>query len=237
MFLQYIFLTLGILVTVLFLSKRKANVTLNVVIIKSFASILFIATGAFGFAGNPAFDTYSGILMIIGAVFGLLGDIILDLKYVYPKDKDTYLYCGFISFLIGHLLYGASMIKLLGFGLNNVFNMGLGFVAMCLFAIFSPKIMGLTYGKFKTITVIYTATAGSLVGLGFSYMLSEGFSLQTILFYAGMILFLASDGVLGKIYFSNKEKDRTSRFYIVLNHALYYAAQFLIAMSISFYHV
>ena len=55
--------------------------------------------------------------------------------------------------------------------------------------------------------------------------------------YAGMILFLASDGVLGKIYFSNKEKDRTSRFYIVLNHALYYAAQFLIAMSISFYHV
>ena len=58
--------------------------------------------------------------------------------------------------------------------------------------------------------------------------LLTAFTLPVILLIAGAALFLCSDLVLSMIYFDGNE----SRVMIVVNHVLYYAAQFLIALSI-----
>ena len=54
------------------------------------------------------------------------------------------------------------------------------------------------------------------------------FSVSVILIVVGAALFLLSDLVLSLIYFEGNE----SRVLIVVNHVLYYVAQFLIALSL-----
>ena len=57
---------------------------------------------------------------------------------------------------------------------------------------------------------------------------SHGFSATTLLLAVGSVLFLLSDVVLIGIYYQNKD----SRPFIAVNHILYYAAQYIIALSI-----
>ncbi len=224
----------GVIFTVLFLSKRKAEVPLKLVIVKGIASFGFIFTGLFSFLENDKCPPLVGVMVLIGAFFGLLGDVTLDLKYVYKNDADTYLRLGFSVFLIGHIFYSIAFASLYGIELKNVF---LGFVgaAFNLFFVFvSEKITNVLYGKYKGITTLYAIILGFSVGLGFSYIFTEGFMVQTIMYYVGMFLFFLSDGLLSVIYFSTKEKERTNRGIIVLNHLVYYLAQYMIAVSVMF---
>jgi hypothetical protein len=52
-----------------------------------------------------------------------------------------------------------------------------------------------------------------------------------VLLAAGAILFLLSDLVLVMTYYDNKD----SRPFIVVNHVLYYAAEYTIALSILYF--
>jgi hypothetical protein len=61
--------------------------------------------------------------------------------------------------------------------------------------------------------------------------ITQGFTTCTVLLAAGAILFLLSDLVLVMTYYDNKD----SRPFIVVNHVLYYAAEFTIALSILYF--
>ena len=201
------------------------------VIIKGFTSLCFIFTALFSFVGNPDCPGYLGALTVTGACFGLIGDIVLDLKYLYKADADKYLNTGFISFLIGHLFYSAGLIYTYGF---NIYVFG--FTALCvvcgvLFALGAEKVLKLNYGKFKLITVLYTTVLNSAFGLAFAYAVVKPCA-HTIVYTVGMFLFFVSDGILSRTYFSVNEKDHNSRVAVVLNHSTYFAAQFLIAISL-----
>lgn len=229
--MQYFFLFFGLVVAVIFNSIRKPQVTLNMVIIKGITSLCFIFTALFSFVGNPDCPDYLGALTVTGACFGLIGDIVLDLKYLYKADADKYLNTGFISFLIGHLFYSAGLIYTYGFN-AYVF----GFTALCVvcgvfFALGAEKVLKLNYGKFKLITVLYTTVLNSAFGMAVAYAVAKPCA-HTIVFAVGIFLFFVSDGILSRTYFSINEKDRNSRLAVVLNHSTYFAAQFLIAISL-----
>ena len=93
----YLFLVMGIAATIIFLIKRTARVTIDVVAIKSRASMGFILSGLFFFIGNEACPDYLGAFTVGGACFGMLGDIVLDLKYT--KLNDVNIFCLISSFL------------------------------------------------------------------------------------------------------------------------------------------
>ncbi|MBQ8183734.1 MAG: lysoplasmalogenase [Clostridia bacterium] len=232
--MEYLFLISGLCLVVIFNIRRKPNVDLNTVIIKGSASLCFIFTGLFAFIGNRQCPPYMGALTVTGACFGLIGDIVLDLKYVYKDDADKYLKTGFMSFLIGHIFYMASMIYAYGAKPYVLIFTAICFVCGILFALGAEKILKLNYGKFRLITVLYTSVLNSTVGLAVGFLVAEP-GLHTVVFTVGMFLFLISDAILSRTYFSPVEKDRKSRLAIVLNHSTYFAAQYLIAVSLMFF--
>lgn len=231
----YLFLCLGIVATIVFLAKRTANVTIDVVAIKSMASMGFILSALFFFIDNEACPDYLGAFTVGGACFGLLGDIVLDLKYSKLKDADRCTKLGFWTFLIGHIFYSVAMVCAYGIELTNVICVAIGIIAGIVIALVSEKLMKFEYGKFKRITILYTAVLCMTLGFAGGYTITESYSLHSVLLNIGFALFVLSDAFLASLYFSKNEKDRTNRTVIVLNHATYFAAQYIIALSLAFY--
>lgn len=233
--LGYVFLVLGIIATIVFLTKRTANVKIDVVAIKSLASMGFILSGTFFFINNDACPDYLGAFTIGGACFGMLGDIVLDLKYSKLNDADRCTFLGFWTFLVGHIFYSVAMVSVYGVEVVNAICVAIGVIAGIIIAVVAENVMKLEYGKFKKITILYTAVLCMTLGFAGGYTITECYTLHSVLLNVGFALFVLSDAFLAGLYFSKKESDRTNRTAIVLNHATYYAAQYVIALSLAFY--
>ena len=67
---------------------KKRNV--KGLFVKSFVSVSYLLTCAFAIISNPE-QYYFGILVMIGGILGLMGDIFLDQKWMYEKDTEEYL--------------------------------------------------------------------------------------------------------------------------------------------------
>ena len=105
---------------------------------------------------------------------------------------------------------------------------------MCVAIVFLAKpIMKLNYRGFRNITIVYMFVLCYVYGLASGYAIFD-YSLPALIFTIGFILFLASDIFLSGLYFGQTEKKRTSRPAIVINHLLYYAAQFTVAVALLF---
>lgn len=231
----YLFFVIGIVATIVFLTKRTTKVTTDVVAIKSLASMGFILSGLFFFINNEACPDYLGAFTVGGACFGMLGDIVLDLKYSRLNDADRCTKLGFWSFLFGHIFYSIAMVSAYGIELTNIICVAIGIIAGIIIAIATEKVMKLEYGKFKRITILYTAVLCMTLGFAGGYTITESYNIHSVLLNIGFALFVLSDAFLAGLYFSQKEKDRTNRTAIVLNHTTYFAAQYIIAISLAFY--
>ena len=96
-----------------------------------------------------------------------------------------------------------------------------------IFAI-SLFLLKMQFGKFLIPSVCYALLLTLFLACTVAGGIIAGFTLPVILLVVGAALFLLSDLVLSMIYFDGND----SRVLIVVNHVLYYAAQFLIALSI-----
>lgn len=232
--MTFVFLGIGIVLCIIFLSKRTTKVSLSVAFLKAVTSMCFILTGLFAFVANENCPKIVGALVAVAAVWGLLGDIALDLKYVFKKYEEQYLNAGFSCFLVGHIFYCFAMYFVYGFSLKAVV-IGLIITALIMiFIAFSEPLLKVKYGKFKPITMLYMTVLSFTTGLSVGYVNSTDYDLFAVIIAIGFILFILSDAVLSGLYFSLDEKKRSKRSDIILNHALYYAAQFTIGVSLYF---
>lgn len=233
--MQYIPFCIGVILLVVYLSKRTFEVRLPVVLLKSVVSLSFIVFAVFSGIFNNSLPLTSTALFVCGGVCGLLGDIYLDFKYLYKEHSDTYLYSGFVSFSIGHVFYTLAMLQMYPAGVPNyLFAVFGGFIVVGAIPV-TEKLMGISFGKFKKITAVYSFILGFTTGLSFTFIISETPDIHRVMLHVAFMFFLLSDALLSSIYFSKKEKDRKSRPMIVLNHLFYYIAQFMIALTLNFY--
>lgn len=230
-----IFLTIGVVITTIFTIKRTHKSSPRLLMLKALSSAFFVFTAITAFAFNDNVPLLVGIPAVIGAVFGLLGDVSLDLKYVYPQDHDVYLKGGFTSFSIGHLFYIISIFFSYGLSFGNYAYAIFGLAVLMISVPVTEKLMKLDYNKFKLITLMYSAILGFTDALSFSVLFTEGVSVHTVLHSVGLTLFLLSDAVLSGLYFAKDEKKRNSRPSIIANHIFYYSAQYILAVSLAFY--
>ena len=221
---------------VLYVREKIRAYSLKAALIKSVVSTLFIAVGVYGMhvsvpnaGGNPI-----GPLVGMGLACGLLGDIWLDLKYVFPEHDQTFTYAGFAAFSIGHVLYIAGM--LVRFfppdGIAYVLvPIALGVVLSVVNAALE-KPMKLDYGRMKPVVIAYGILLFTTMLLSGSLALSHGLQEPALnLLFAGSVLFAISDLVLSGTYFGMGH-ERPVDF--VLNYFTYYPAQFLIATALAF---
>lgn len=223
----------------LFIVVRIKKGGVDGIVTKALASFGFVALGLFLMAtkaGQNDFSRYSSIVILCGLVCGLIGDVLLDLKVVYPFHEDKYLTFGMLSFLFGHLFFIGSMGVIFAGNATKAITFPIIFIVVisAIFAVgiwfVTSRYMHLDYGKHALLSTIYAGvllfTTVFSIYLAFSTMLTSLFIMAV-----GFLLFLASDLVLSLQYFGGKQSVKSL---IILNHSLYYLAQILIAVSIYF---
>lgn len=200
--------------------------------IKTGISLLFVILALIATFESNKFGIFN-VLVIFGLVCGLVGDILLDLKYIDRERTDGYSYAGFIAFGIGHVFYITALT--LNYYNGKVLFLVLGIfldLIMSFLTIMLEKPLKLEYGKFKTISFIYALGLFGTFGGSLFLAIANNFAVMPLnLFFIGAALFAASDLILSGTYFG-KGKERPIDF--ILNYVTYYGAQFIIAMLLLF---
>lgn len=228
---------LALVALFIFVRVKKGGV--EGVATKALASFGFIALAVFLSAakvGQNSYSQYAMTLITCGLVCGLIGDILLDLKVVYPFHEDKYLTCGMISFLVGHLFFnGAMTLIFIDHNANSllvpiIIILATSAILAVVLWVVTSRFMGLNYGKHAVLSTIYAGVL--LFTTIFSiYLTIVTLSQAMFILAVGLVLFLASDLVLSLQYFGGKQSQKSL---IIINHTLYYLAQILIAMAIYF---
>ena len=144
------------------------------------------------------------------------------------EEEGLYLTAGMVSFGIGHIMYFVAVMLYLGAEVNwTVLGISLAIAVVVAVAMVfgGEKLLKLSFGKFKIHSLIYAFMLVFMGALSVALCISMK-STKMLLFAIGMILFFLSDAVLSTMYFGGKPKDK---LLIIVNHALYYAAQICIA--------
>ena len=231
----FILTIFGILSVSFFLWLRVSRRYVEATIFKTFASLLFVATGSIAWhAGGAGFW---GTFILLGLVFGLTGDVFLDLKVAYSADSEKWTSAGMAAFAFGHVLYltgvfidaGSFLAKPVSWLAIPVL-LAAGFTAGVW--VVAPK-MQLHYGKFLIPSLSYAFLLSFFVLVCGKLFIQTHFAWRWGLLLFGAFLFLVSDLILSLQYFGPKQHEN-NRIWIITNHATYYMAQFSIAISMVF---
>jgi YhhN-like protein. len=222
---------ISLIMLALYISEKLRGFTIKGVLRKSMVSFGFLAIGIIAMWES---DSGFGVFILLGLLFGLLGDIWLDLKFVHRDKEYEYTHAGFKCFAFGHIMYILGM--LLRYG---DFSRPLYIIIPVLLGLLSGfavvgfgKIMKLDYGKFRDISMVYGAFLFGDCFLAGSLALMNSFSCLTLnLMFIGLVLFAISDLVLSGTYFGEGHDKPID---IILNYITYYPGQFLIAWAIFF---
>ncbi len=227
---------LGAASLISFLVNFNKKRTVMGVFNKMTVSIFFILTAFFGILqsmdkiGDPSIIKF-GLLVLIGLVFGMLGDIYLDQKWVYPKDDKKYLYAGFITFAIGHIFYMTAIATKAQLKLTQILlGVCVGLIVVIV-NIFIEKFGPQDFGEFRPIVTFYTLLVGSTPGVALMAAIATHGEPAFIVFTVGAVFFLISDIILSPMYFA---EGKNTPINFVINHVTYYIGQYMFALSIIF---
>ncbi len=222
--MTWILLILGIIALAVYIPEKVRGRSVKAVLMKSVVSVLFVAV-----AVSACSPERLAAFVIMGLVFGLLGDIWLDLKFVFPEHEKAFTYTGFAVFGIGHILYVSGLILQYGSGPFLLVSFGLAVIAAAL-VVLLEKPLKLSYGKMKPTVAVYGFLLFSTVFVSGGLLLKHGGTALWLVFL-GSVFFAISDLILSGTYFG-EGKDRPID--LIRNYLFYYAGQFLIALALTF---
>lgn len=198
-------------------------------ITKTNASLGLVIAAVYGIMSR-GFDDAFGFI-VLGLVFGLVGDIMLDLKVVDEPYEKYYTNAGMAAFALGHVMYFCAVLSLssgASLWLPLVVSLGVSVILSSLIMFVISKPMKLEFGKYFTQSYIYLGMLLFMTSLTIylSFIVANMW-----IFALGMGLFLISDLILSTQYFGGKLKDK---MLITLNHIFYYFAQIAVFSVIYF---
>lgn len=203
----------------LFISKEHAKAYVPADILKGAASLMFVAIGVVGVICGSG-DSFA-IKILIGLIFGMIGDIVMNLRFVFEGDKGQKAFLGgILAFLIGHILYLTALVPKAPHVLACVIIgavLAAGLLAY-IFKTMEVKVAFKIFGVFYLGAVIIMTVMAIDVAAFAS-------TTQAIVYAIGAVLFTASDIIL--IFNTFGGSSKFSRR--VLNLSLYYIGQVLIA--------
>lgn len=234
--ITFILAALGAISMIVFLIFRTKNGGIFPAMLKTITSLFFVATAATAVIENYSINGSTSValltsmaIVIIGLTCGLIGDLTLDLKVTYLniniRQSDKYTFAGMSAFGVGHVMYIVAVSLLYGFSAWTLLT-AVGATAL----IFGTSIflMKMNFGKFIIPSITYGFLLTMFLSVTIAAGIISGFSTTIVMMIIGAGLFLLSDLVLSMTYFVGCD----GRPMIIVNHVLYYAAQFLIAISL-----
>ena len=224
----YCLMILGAVLQGIFIAVEHKEKFVGAVCLKGAASIVFCVIGGLGFAAASTGGHEGGFprLVLLGLFFGALGDILLNLRWVFEKLNQKIFLSGIAAFLTGHILYLAALIPLSESLLVCVIC-GVLVAAILLAVIFKTFEVKLA---FKIFGILYLGAVILMTSIAIGNCITSGFETSALLYAIGAVLFTVSDVVL---IFNTFGKE--SKFSLrITNLSLYYIGQLLIASSLFF---
>ncbi len=190
-------------------------------VLKGLAALMFVIIGFIGYF-EVSMDSM-GKKLLIGLTFGMIGDIILNLRFVLKKNGQKVFLVGILAFLIGHILYLAALIPVAEY---LVIDIVIGAVLAAALLTYIFKTMEVKIA-FKIFGVVYLGAVIIMTVMAVHIAIISG-NTHDIIYAIGAILFTASDIVLIFNTFSGVTKFSLR----ITNLSLYYLGQLLIAGSL-----
>lgn len=239
-------LAIGIAVTIVFLILRIKKGGLTAAVAKTGASVLFVFTALGAFMdhmplyGDPVIGINKvnpwAMCYVAGLVCAILGDLFLDLKYVYLEDSDKFSFLGFSSFIGTQVLYFVGAFNCFRWCPEGTYDYKYIWISLLVAMVFvlaivfgETKLLKVKFGRFKAISAVYSGILSFTTAFTVCCAFATGFSTPAAMMAIGEILFLLSDLILSGTYFG---VGKNTKKHVLWNHILYYAAQFLIATAV-----
>jgi len=214
---------LGCIIQGIFIYSEYKNKYLPAVFLKGSASLMFVIVGVV--CAQKANDFSFAKLIVIGLVLGMVGDILLNLRYLFEKIGQKIFLVGILAFLIGHVLYLCALIPKSN---SLVICLIIGAILSAITLTIVFKTIDEVKPAFKIFGVFYVGAVIIMTTIAIGNMIGSGFSMGPVIYAIGAVAFMASDIILIFNTFCG-----TSKFSLRLtNLAMYYIGQTLIAMSL-----
>ncbi len=213
------FKLLNILLIALILAGDVAYILCGTLVAKSITSLLFVALGALNFVWvfkRQGTNKKFCILMLLGLVFAMLGDILLEIEFII----------GAALFALGHVFFFSSYLTLHRFKIRDLAYAALIFVPSLLILLF-VKIFDFGGTLMQLVCIAYALIISLMVGKAVSNLTQRRSGLN-ILLTVGSCLFFISDFMLLFNVFAS-----VPRIFGILCLATYYPAEIALALSIS----
>ncbi|MGN0906311.1 MAG: lysoplasmalogenase [Bullifex sp.] len=214
----------GFIIQSVFIISEEKEEMRKAVFLKGTASLLFVLLGVFLFSQHV---TMYGDIIVKGLILGMIGDILLNLRYVVPEQKSSSVFAlGIFAFLAGHFFYIGAM---LSSGGSRIILPALIAAAVISVLSIPPLMKRITApGKaLKAFGYVYLVIVIAMFSAALSLLITSGATSKNIVLTVGALLFLVSD--FFTIYYSFGRKIQIIRR---LNLIAYYAGQVMIALTI-----
>ncbi len=218
--IKYLLLIIGALLQGCFIFVEHREKYVPAVLLKGLASLMFVITG---FLAWKQTQSEFARLIFIGLLLGMAGDILLNLRFVFPANGQKIFLIGIVAFLAGHILYLAALIPQAQHLIVCVI-IGVLIAAALLMYIFRAMEVKLA---FRIFGVVYLGAVIIMTSVAIGNALAT-MDKGHIMYALGAVAFALSDVVLIFNTFGS-----STRFSLrITNLSLYYLGQALIALSL-----
>ena len=176
-----------------------------------------------------------GLFVIIGLVFGLAGDILLDIKYMTQNKEHLFTVLGFLAFAACHSCFTSGLfIYFFDFNASPLYLI-IPVLVTALFVVITllmEKFTMIRYKDMKPYAIVYSFFLFFTVFIYMSICIQTTWSNPTLfIMFGGLVAFALSDIILNNTYFAS---GFNTPAFIISNHVLYYVGQFAIAVALFF---
>lgn len=214
----------GMAVQGIFIAQEHQEKYVPAVILKGMAALVFCIIGTLAMTGASVNQSFAK-LVVIGLYCGMAGDILLNLRFVFPKIGQKIFLLGVAAFLAGHILYLCAIVPL-SESLIPCLIAGVLLAAALLAWIFKTLTVKLA---FKIFGILYIGAIVMMTSVAIGNVLTVP-TKAAWMHAAGAVLFTLSDIVLIFNTFGKEQKFSMR----ITNLLLYYLGQLMIAASLFF---
>ncbi len=218
--MRWIIILIGCILQACFIRVELQKKYIPAVCLKGTAALFFVILG-FLCADGSVFSRW----ILVGLIFGMAGDILLNMRHLTGEYGQKVFLVGILVFLLGHVMY---LIALFEKAVKPIIPTIVGLILAVLLIVW---ILGRVNAKkaFKIFGVFYIGAVTLMAVAAVWNALTLG-SLSDKMLGIGGILFLISDIILIFNTFTGVTKSSGR----ITNLSLYYLGQILIASSLYF---
>ena len=214
---------IGLLVDIWFIRTEYAGKMVKATVLKGLASLFFVILGVVCYIERSS--TF-GLLVLIGLVLGMLGDIFLNMRNCVKGPLSMKIFAvGILFFLSGHFLYIAALLN----RNSEIVMIAIGITAVISLSAIPPLMKRITAPSrgLKIFGWVYLVVVIAMFSSALTLIIKNGAGRSEIVFALGALLFVVSDFIM--IYYSFGKKIRPLR---AINLLSYYIGQLLIALTV-----